>query len=152
MTTSADAALKRTRVILILLCLAALGWMVYALTAEPYRIRAGSAPYPPPPDVSKRYVPKALNEYAAPLRQREMFRQSLLYETRRTEVVNVLGSFQFLGVSGKGPAAKAFIYNKESGQSALYGVGELLGDLTVEAVRDDRVVFSHQGERLELVP
>jgi hypothetical protein len=80
-----------------------------------------------------------------------MFKPSIIYETKKSEVTNVLGDLVFLGVMRDGANIQALIQNKKSGQSSFYTPGQALDDLAIQEIKDDKVVFKHGEETLELV-
>lgn len=93
----------------------------------------------------------SLENYLSVIRQRTIFKQSVIYETRTKEVTNALGDLAFSGVVRQGQKLRAFISNKKTSQSSLYSVGETVGDLEIQEIRDDRVIFRHGDESLELI-
>jgi hypothetical protein len=101
-------------------------------------------------DVARKGL-RPIDDYLASMARREMFKQSVIYETKEKEVVNALGDLQFLGVVTDKGVSRAFIMNTKTGQTATFSVGENVDDLKIDKIQSDRVVFSHGKERLELI-
>jgi hypothetical protein len=91
-----------------------------------------------------------LDSYLGVIRSREMFKLSIVYETKKSEVINVLGDLIFLGVVRDGSAIQACIMNKKSGQSSFYKPGQALEELEIQEIAEDKVVFKHGEEILQL--
>lgn len=94
---------------------------------------------------------KPLNVYLSAMRQREMFKQSVMYEVKKSEVVNILEGLTFLGIISEADKSRAFILNTKTGQSSLYSQGENIEDLTIKEIHPDRLVLEHGEEVLELI-
>lgn len=92
-----------------------------------------------------------LEEYLAVLGRREMFKESLIYETKKPEVVNALGDLVYLGMIQDKQSPRAFIMNTKSKQSAIYSSGEAIEDLQILEIRNDRIRFQHGSEVLDLI-
>ena len=127
-------------------------WTLFALLGDPYALQRqpGAARQRFAPEIAYKPHPP-VEEYLRVVRSREMFKPSIIYETKKSEVTNVLGELVFLGVVRDGANIQALIQNKKSGQSSFYSSGQALEDLEIQEVRDDKVVFKHGEEVLELV-
>ncbi|MCE5231225.1 hypothetical protein LLG95_16740 [bacterium] len=92
-----------------------------------------------------------VQKYIGVAQQREMFKQSVIYETKKGPAVNILEGIQFLGVTKHGASIRAILFNSKNGISTSYAPGEMIGDLKINEIRTDRVVLSHGAETLELI-
>jgi hypothetical protein len=95
--------------------------------------------------------PQPIDHYLNTLSRREMFKASVLYETKKPETVSVLGDLVYLGAIREKGVPRAFIMNNKSKQSSIYGKGESIDDLQITDIADDRVTFQHGSETLQLV-
>jgi hypothetical protein len=130
---------------------ALLALLLWAAVGNPYTVVPQPTRLPPvDPDIAPR-AREPLSAYLGVVRRREMFRQSVVYEVKKKEVANIVGDLVFMGTVQQGDRKRAFILNKKSGQSAFYAVGEVVGDLEIKEIRDDRIVFGHGNETLELL-
>lgn len=127
-------------------------WTGYALWGDPYRLHARPISVRPHFATGIEYkTNRPLEEYLPVVKSREMFKPSIIYETKKSEVTNVLGDLAFLGVVHDGANVQALLQNKKSGQSSFYSKGQTLDDLVIQEVRDDKVIFKHGDEALELI-
>ncbi|MEN6626640.1 MAG: hypothetical protein ABFD69_10470 [Candidatus Sumerlaeia bacterium] len=92
-----------------------------------------------------------VQKYLSIAQGREMFKQSVVYETKKGPTVNILEGIQFLGVTKRGQSVRAVLFNSKTGVSSSYAPGEMMGDLKIDEIRDDRVILSHGAEKLELI-
>lgn len=143
--------LRRVRLLSLPLTALLLAWFVWGFVGDLYAvharpIHAGAAGAEDLPTQAR----QPLEAYLAVLGQRTMFRPSVLYETKKNEVVNVLGDLKFLGTIRDGGGLRAFILNSKSGMSAFHAKDERLEDLQIQEIREDRVIFRHGEETLEL--
>lgn len=147
---NASRLLTLTRAVELAALLAA-GWLGFALVADPWALPEAGFPAPAPVQVASEDGPGALEPVLQTARRREMFRQSVLYAAEEKQRVDVLGDYQFVGVSAQGERRRAFVLNRKTGRSSLLAVGETLGDLRLEEIQTDRLVLTHKGEKLELI-
>ena len=144
--------LRRIRVVGLPLFLVLAAWFAWALAGDPYGLHGR-------PPALRRAVASAIEIRPRPpledclqvAQAREMFKPSILYETKKNETVNVLGDLSFLGVVRSGGTVQAFIMNKKSGQSAFYVKGQTLEDLEIQEIQEGKVIFKHGEEMLDLV-
>lgn len=144
--------LSRIRLVSLPIFFLLLAWSVFAFLANPYvpRVR---------PPLARKDIGAAIAYKARPLlddclrvmQSREMFKPSVLYETKKSEVVNVLGDLSFLGVMRSGDSIQALIMNKKSMQSSFYTQGQILNDLEIKEIQEDKITFRHGEETLELI-
>jgi len=147
-----SAFVLRVRNILVLSFLSLLGWQLWALTGIPYRdrvmTRKNTDVYSIP--VQDR-SPKPLPELLGVASSREMFKPSVFYATKEAVKVDILANLVFLGVVQQGKERRAFIQNTETKQANLYSKGDMLGDIQIQEIQDDRVILAHGEEKLELM-
>jgi hypothetical protein len=125
-------------------------WFLVAVLGDVYMVRPQPLRTQPPSQTGLDYGPrKPLADYLSVTR-REMFKQSVLYETKAKEVINILGDFIFLGVIREGDVLRAFVLNTKTSQSTIYSVGQTIGDVQIQEIREDRLILTHGSETLEL--
>jgi hypothetical protein len=93
----------------------------------------------------------AVQKFIEVAQQREMFKQSVVYETKKGPTVNMLEGIQFLGTTKRAGTIRAILFNNKTGLSSSYASGEMMGDLKISEIRSDRVVLTHGSENLELI-
>ena len=129
-----------------------LALLLWAALGEPYAVTPQSTRLPQLDERDFSSGPsQPLPAYLEAVQRREMFRQSVIYEVKKKNVVDLLGGLSYLGVVQQGGTKRAFITNTKSGQSTFYSVNEALGDLEIQAIQEDRVIFRHGNETLELI-
>jgi hypothetical protein len=126
-------------------------WLLLAVFGDIYLIRPQALRALPAQKTGIDYGQrKPVGEYLSLVGRREMFKQSVLYETKSKEVVNALDGFVFIGVMGEGKTLQSFILNSKTNQTDICKVGDNIGDCKIQEIREDAVIVIHGEETLEL--
>ncbi len=97
---------------------------------------------------------KPYNHYSSEIEKRNIFGPSLQaeLETPSIDTQALREAFQNLIlvgiISGKNP--QAIIEDKKEGKTHFINVGDTIGQLQVEDIREDKVILNYRGERLDL--
>jgi len=133
-----------------LVAIAQAGWLAFVSIFDYYRVGVSQSPSDNIPLTSfSPDVPPSLTEYVS-LSRREIWKRSVVYETKSATVVDELGSLAFLGIVMEDQQERAFLLNRITGVSSLYERGDQVGDLRLEKISADRLTFTHGNETLEL--
>lgn len=144
--------LQRINLILIILAAGLAALLFWGSVGNLYQVHSNTAKRAPVTlNQSQANDIPAVQKYIVAAQQREVFKQSVIYETKKGPAVNILDGIQFLGVTMRGDSIRAVLFNSKTGTSSSYAPGEMMGDLKINEIRADRVVFSHGAETLELI-
>ena len=143
--------LDRSRRVGLLLNVGLALWLVWAVAGDAYLVRLSGSPTRDADRVKIQFgdVP-SLDSVLNTMRQREVFRQSVFYETKKTDVADSLGDLVFLGTVQSGDTVRAFIRNNKTQQSSMYSAGETIDDITIKEIRPDCAIVVHGEETVEL--
>ena len=111
-------------------------------------------PFPKEVSVKKGAEPKPYDYYGNVIEHRDLFQAGVSSRETRGIPASAVGSrlkdFALIGIiSGKTP--QAIIEDKKESKTYFLKEGELVGDLRVEQILDEKVILSYEGEQFDLV-
>ena len=143
--------LRKTIQWFILLCAILLAYLVIALLLDPYQNKTKKETVSTITSVS--YEPFELRpfEYYEKALTKKLVFQPPRYEESMIEArKDGVGSLELLGITGTEGNWRALIKNKETETCSLYTVGQMIGDLQIESIKNDGVILKHGENRVEL--
>ena len=94
--------------------------------------------------------PRPFDYYEKSLKSKLVFQPPRYEDAMITSRGSKMGSLQLLGITGSEDNRRALIKDGETESCALYSVGQFIGDLKIETITDNSVVFGHGENKVEL--